>query len=220
MSTAFDRTFVSQIIQVGDQIFDGVSPNELTFEGRLVYESAKTLYDFMVSNNQHHVDIVHIVLTRLTDIAFNVDGYESYSEYLNNACREFRILITDARYEVACLINDNNNPEWIEIDTPLSAITVVQNRNAAVVANMNMCRPITKTVALKNKDLETLTEDDCSICCDRHTLLTSTRTSCGHYFGSVCLSKWIDTNASQGKITECPMCKTNINNIIKYRAIL
>jgi hypothetical protein len=218
MSTTFDRTFVSQVIQVGDLIFDGTSPNELSFEERLVYESAKPLYDMMVSNNQHHVDIVHTVLTKLSDIAFNVYEYESYREYLNNACREFRILIMDVRYQLACIINDNNNTEWIEIDIPISAITVVQNRNATAAANINMCRPITKTVALKKKDQETLTDDDCSICCDRHTLIKSTRTSCGHYFGSDCLSKWIDIKANQGTVPECPICKTDILNITKYHS--
>ena len=47
----------------------------------------------------------------------------------------------------------------------------------------------------------------CSICYDNLCIKKSTKTSCGHYFHTSCLNKWLSMN---NDIPSCPLCRETI----------
>jgi hypothetical protein len=237
IQTQFDQQFVGHIISIGDRIFGGENPDDLSFQDRIVYESARPLYIYMKSVVEVYQEMVNIILLQLPQIKFD-ENCQSYNEYLSIATVKLRNIISSATMDVIeaeAEIHEYNVTETFEyiqreietFDNQLfsrgrgyttirEAREFERNTRRGQIAARKLA-PKIRTMALKKSDQGKEIEDSCSICCENHMLLESTVTSCGHCFGRKCLEQWINVKIDAQEKPQCPLCKQEICQLVQYR---
>ena len=101
---------------------------------------------------------------------------------------------------------------WIErrmLNQNFNNVTVRKNRKKKI---------LTKTVALKKKDINSILPDVCGICLDNHEKIDSLTLECKHDFGVPCFNGWKNTCIANSKTLNCPSCRVEVKKIVNYRA--
>jgi len=203
MAHEFDRRLISQITNISNIILVNNSFNDLTPEDNIVFQSAKELYIFMLSNDNDDKLYANIILSRLISISFN-QNCNNYTEYLNIALPKLSDLISDLSLEILTELEENNlqDAEYFE--------EIIKKESEVILP------PIYKNIVVKKENQNKKMVDSCSICFEKHNLLECVVTPCDHLFGFTCMNNWIETNITQKQKTLCPLCKNPICKLIKF----
>lgn len=62
---------------------------------------------------------------------------------------------------------------------------------------------------VSDKTKTQIERENCSICFEHHESKHIIRTSCNHYFGKYCFSKFIDSNFENDRDIVCPICRND-----------
>jgi hypothetical protein len=74
-----------------------------------------------------------------------------------------------------------------------------------------------KIEKVSDKTKRQIEKESCSICFEHHKSKHIIRTSCNHYFGTYCFSKFIDSNFENNRDIVCPMCRNeNISEFTRF----
>jgi hypothetical protein len=101
---------------------------------------------------------------------------------------------------------------WIErrmLNRNFNNVTVRKNRKKKIM---------TKTMALKKKDINSILPDVCGICLDNHEKIDSLTLDCKHDFGVPCFNGWKNACIANSKTLNCPSCRVEVKKIVNYRA--
>jgi hypothetical protein len=75
-----------------------------------------------------------------------------------------------------------------------------------------------QSVKLSTKKMRSLHPEMCGVCMEHHTYSNMIITSCHHYFGKECFSKWIHTCFVKRKDISCTLCRNTKFTITRYIA--